>query len=932
MHLITRLATVAAAIALVLDGFGFATCSRVAWGQRYTVLQNDGTRLEGNQIQLGGQSGDLLLDGKAVLAKSVVWIRDHQLRPIAKLAEFVEMHNGDRLPGKVVAYVDPGSDPPHFVVTDGDENRERRIRVNAREVRRIAWSSSGQTRYKPRTLFLKSGSEVAFRSARFERDLLQLLMNDGIRSVRIADVAEIHYGDSEAWDVYLREQAILNPNGESSLLRIETASGLVLTGSKARYQLAGQERSDDRSAWRHQIQPMWSLDLISVPDDRVFLRRFHEPGQIPLTRLGIERSLGTKPFGVSLPRMDRNVVGDALTTSDGLGGWGVGVHAPSVLTFSLPPAARGFRTKFGLDKIAGSGGCVKARVWVDSRKTKPIFESDLLVGAERTYDTGQLALHAGKVSPSKLILEVDSVPVQRPAGADPLNIRDFFDWVEPVVTLDAAAIRQQVLQLPASRVPAWSGWELAVGNDLNVRYFLADAVGGQPAYFRALIQTGGKPLLLAKDVQLGPQRDWLSLAIFCQTERATSGQIEVRVDGRPIARTEIPRFNPAKQAMPPPPLSVSLERFASRAKPVRLELAYAPMHADESVCWRRMEFIAGLSKVPWRPLLPMEVKSLAGTKLSVLPDHTVLASGPNPAQETYFVTARIEQDDVTAVRLDALTDASLPAGGPGRAANGDFALTHAAAVETESVKELEKFQGRFVRVELPGKDRILSLAEVQVFSGGRNVAIRKSARASSELHGGVAAKAVDGHTNGIFKRGSITHTATEANPWWEVDLGKDRAIDRILLWNRTGIAHERLANHLIRVLDNDRATVWERANPNAPFPFVAYGPFIISESAVEFSGAAASHAASNGRVERIARIDGIGRANWSVGNAVGRPHSLILYLSKPAKLKGKTVTFRLVHNDLNSPQNLGRFRLSTTNKTGLIEPNAPATIVPLLSE
>ena len=56
---------------------------------------------------------------------------------------------------------------------------------------------------------------------------------------------------------------------------------------------------------------------------------------------------------------------------------------------------------------------------------------------------------------------------------------------------------------------------------------------------------------------------------------------------------------------------------------------------------------------------------------------------------------------------------------------------------------------------------------------GNNLALRKSATQSTTGSGGVASRAVDGNTSGIWNNGSITHTQGGAslNPWWRVDLG-----------------------------------------------------------------------------------------------------------------------------------------------------------------
>jgi hypothetical protein len=76
----------------------------------------------------------------------------------------------------------------------------------------------------------------------------------------------------------------------------------------------------------------------------------------------------------------------------------------------------------------------------------------------------------------------------------------------------------------------------------------------------------------------------------------------------------------------------------------------------------------------WIPLNYDTFYSTGGAKLERLEDGSVLATGPNPEQERVVVTATTELATVTAFRLDVLTDASLPQGGPGRAPNGNLHL------------------------------------------------------------------------------------------------------------------------------------------------------------------------------------------------------------------------------------------------------------------
>jgi hypothetical protein len=77
----------------------------------------------------------------------------------------------------------------------------------------------------------------------------------------------------------------------------------------------------------------------------------------------------------------------------------------------------------------------------------------------------------------------------------------------------------------------------------------------------------------------------------------------------------------------------------------------------------------------WTRLVPDRVSATNGVLLSVLPDGSVLASGPNPQLTSYTLTATTAVQGITAVRLEALPDPSLPKGGPGRDGYGDFRVT-----------------------------------------------------------------------------------------------------------------------------------------------------------------------------------------------------------------------------------------------------------------
>ncbi len=76
----------------------------------------------------------------------------------------------------------------------------------------------------------------------------------------------------------------------------------------------------------------------------------------------------------------------------------------------------------------------------------------------------------------------------------------------------------------------------------------------------------------------------------------------------------------------------------------------------------------------WALLQIESITSSGGTKYEQLPDGSWLAQGEAPAKETITLIGAISLPQVAALRLETLADDSLPHRGPGRAANGNFAL------------------------------------------------------------------------------------------------------------------------------------------------------------------------------------------------------------------------------------------------------------------
>jgi len=89
------------------------------------------------------------------------------------------------------------------------------------------------------------------------------------------------------------------------------------------------------------------------------------------------------------------------------------------------------------------------------------------------------------------------------------------------------------------------------------------------------------------------------------------------------------------------------------------------------------------------------------------------------------------------------------------------------------------------------------------FGNLENVAEGKSASQSSRYRSSTDAElAVDGDTNGDFYAGSVMHTKSGEQEWWQVDLGNNQRISHIELFNRINCCSERLTDFYILVSEN----------------------------------------------------------------------------------------------------------------------------------
>ncbi len=123
----------------------------------------------------------------------------------------------------------------------------------------------------------------------------------------------------------------------------------------------------------------------------------------------------------------------------------------------------------------------------------------------------------------------------------------------------------------------------------------------------------------------------------------------------------------------------------------------------------------------WTELTPVTASATSAT-LTMNSDRTILASGASVAGDTYTIQVLTSLANITGFRLEALTDASLPTTGPGRASNGNFQIS-SLDIEQGGVLQLSDLsEVSFTSAVLsPALD--IAVTTVARFSGNTNSSI-----------------------------------------------------------------------------------------------------------------------------------------------------------------------------------------------------------------
>lgn len=249
------------------------------------------------------------------------------------------------------------------------------------------------------------------------------------------------------------------------------------------------------------------------------------------------------------------------------------------------------------------------------------------------------------------------------------------DWVIQALNRDMGFDQFVIEQLAGDMLPnATADQKIASGFHRNTMYNEEGGVDKDEAMFEVLVDrvnTTGTVFLATSigctqchNHKYDPitQKEYYQLMAFFN-----SSDLVTETAGTTV------RYKEAALELPSREQETRRDELQAKIKLLEAKLkTQTPQLEAEQAAWERSLLAA---RNDWKALQPEELKTSAGTVLQKLEDRSVLASGPNPQEETYVVEGPIDLKSLTGLRLETLPDPSLPRGGPGRDIYGNFLLT-----------------------------------------------------------------------------------------------------------------------------------------------------------------------------------------------------------------------------------------------------------------
>lgn len=557
-------------------------------------------------------------------------IRDQELR-VETRAPLVVLANGDVLNGlpKQLAASDGRHDQPQRVVVQLDAPLMPLdgvgVSVRTDRVQRIIGQETRLRKPPPQpgTVLLLDGRELKGSSIRWQEYGLSVLTDDGIVQAAFTELADVVFPQVDLLAAAIEDSLGAGSLSGPAIMRMALRSGAVLTTSRASREM---ERSRSRRSATvevmYYVQPAWSSNPVAIPEAEIAWVGYRRADEVPISMLPATTPLNTRLIGEPQEWLrNRSQNSPVVSLARGECDLGLATHSDSQIVFTLPAGATSFSTVVGLDRIAGPGGCVRCSIaeW-DGAAQKPgktLWDGGIQLGSDSPKVTGAVDVSGLK----QIVLITENAHEERPAGADPLDIRDDVCWLAPLVIVD----RSQLTDDPAFAValPGLSAWEKTgsawqttkIGHRWNEAADRWEAVLTVPEKVElrlrrtATISAANDVLELMTAVSQNPAEQQLELkvngeAVTWQTseDRAAMATRHERYVGPWLRRNN--RFSDSNEALISDSLAYWWDLQPYRGREVTLELTIRGGNRAYHLVWHETSLRSAIGNLPADGQLP----------------------------------------------------------------------------------------------------------------------------------------------------------------------------------------------------------------------------------------------------------------------------------------------------------------------------------------
>ena len=237
----------------------------------------------------------------------------------------------------------------------------------------------------------------------------------------------------------------------------------------------------------------------------------------------------------------------------------------------------------------------------------PFYRSDQMIGSLKTIDTNWINI-PGRSDPSiQLVLIADPSINERPKGADPYDIRDCLNWMEPEWRVDRAKLEFEIQSRLDRRIPSLHDWTLtatlppsAGSPDEDVQApsqaatatptpenivvqlsnFLDESVTEDVRYRLAFAPTQ-RFVRISRKWKLEQNDRWLSVCISRLKKDSPLASVQIRINGA----TQIEQLIPERTSrLDPDPIVIPLRKFVGQT--VRVDVVAMADAEGVQLDWR----------------------------------------------------------------------------------------------------------------------------------------------------------------------------------------------------------------------------------------------------------------------------------------------------------------------------------------------------------